>query len=117
MQPAVRPALTTSRLRVTCTAAAAADLYPAAVAVLWLCLCSASGQVVLCAYPTGVKIRTLLQKGRTRAGCLGFGSNTTLLCGAKGSGQLLVWDVTQASQAEAFDVHKVSAPCCWVCTR
>lgn len=108
MQPAVRPALTTSTLLLTC-AAAAADLYCAAMAVLLLCLCSASGQVVLCKYPTGVKIRTLLQKGRTRAGCLGFGSNATLLCGAKGSGQLLVWDVTQASQAEEFDVHKVSA--------
>jgi hypothetical protein len=65
--------------------------------------------VVLCAYPTGVKIRTLLQKGRTRASCLNFGSNSTLLCGAKGSGRLLVWDVTQASQAEELNVHMVSA--------
>lgn len=73
---------------------------------------SASGQVVLCAYPTGVKIRTLLQKGRTRASCLNFGSNSTLLCGAKGSGQLLVWDVTQASQAEELNVHKRNVTGC-----
>jgi hypothetical protein len=57
-------------------------------------------------YPTGKKIRTLLPKGH-RAGCLGFASS--LLCGAKGSGQLLVWDVANNQEGpQEYDVHRVS---------
>lgn len=70
--------------------------------------CSASGQVVLSNFPNGAKLRSLLHKG-TRAGCLGFApQQPNLLCGAKGSGQLLVWDTDQASQApEEYNVHRV----------
>lgn len=75
--------------------------------LLLLCCCSSSGQVVLAYYPTGKKIRTLLPKGH-RAGCLGFASS--LLCGGKGSGQLLVWDVANNQDGpQEYDVHRVSA--------
>jgi hypothetical protein len=68
---------------------------------------------MLCHFPSGRKAKTLLQKGGPRASCLGF-SGSNLLCGAKSSGQLMVWDVTQSSQlAEEFDVHRVSAQCSW----
>lgn len=68
---------------------------------------------MLCHFPSGRKAKTLLQRGGPHAGCLGF-SGSNLLCGAKSSGQLLVWDVTQSSQlAEEFNVHRVSAQCSW----
>lgn len=73
------------------------------------CCHSSSGQVVVSDYATGKKMKTLLSRG-PRAGCLGFASShPSLLCGGKGSGQLLVWDVLNTKDgAQEYNVHRVS---------
>lgn len=71
---------------------------------------STSGHVVLGRFPTGQKMKTLLHSG-PRAGCLRFAATQpSLLCGAKGSGQLVVWDITQLKdqRPEEYNVHRVS---------
>jgi hypothetical protein len=76
----------------------------------WCCAPSTSGHVVLGRFPTGQKMKTLLQSG-PRAGCLSFAATQpSLLCGAKGSGQLVVWDITQLKEQrpEEYNVHRVS---------
>jgi hypothetical protein len=79
--------------------------------------CSASGQVVLHGISDGTnpakKLKTLLQKG-TRTGCLGFAQGQpSLLCCAKDSGQLLVWDINHVAQGPTeIGVHRVSVCAC-----
>jgi hypothetical protein len=54
-------------------------------------------------------MKTLVASG-PRAGCLSFAATQpSLLCGAMGSGQLVVWDITalRDQKPELFAVHKV----------